>query len=163
MITHEHLKHLLQYEPSTGVFTWINCGSRRKLNGTIAGTADSKGYRCIHIEGRNYRAHRLAWLYMTGGWPRNQIDHVNRDRADNRWVNLREVTNQENMRNANKPRHNTSGVVGVNWHKRDERWRASIKVDGRSIHLGNFTSKERAIAARKSAERYYGFDRRHDE
>lgn len=161
MLTHAHLISILDYSPQTGSFTWIDCKSSRKLNGALAGAIDAKGYRYINILGKNYREHRLAWFYMKGVWPLNQIDHINRIRDDNRFENLREATNQENMRNASCPSHNTSGYVGVNWHKGDRRWRAFIKVNGKSIHLGNFTDKVDAIAARKEAEKLYKFSDTH--
>jgi HNH endonuclease/AP2 domain len=98
---------------------------------------------------------------MTGHLPTLEIDHINGDRDDNRWINLRQVTASVNMKNLPLPRTNKSGTPGVIWHKRDEKWQASIKVDRRTVHLGYFESKQDAIAARKVAERQYGFHPNH--
>ena len=94
-------------------------------------------------------------------WPRKTIDHVNGDRSDNRVVNLRSVAHQENHRNRAIPKSNTSGVMGVYWGKRDRKWYAQIKINGKKKHLGSFSCKKKAIQARKKAEIDYGFHANH--
>jgi len=160
-ITQKELKELLHYDPNTGVFIWVKKQSNKILAGHIARSCNNRGYAQISIYGKSYKAHRLAWLYKYGEMPKNQIDHRNQNRADNRLRNLREVTNRENCRNQSAPKNNTSSVVGVAWHKRDLIWEASIGVDFKNIYLGRFKRKKDAIHARKQAERLYGFDKNH--
>lgn len=160
-ITQERLKELLDYDPETGVFVWkVRIGNRDSI-GHVAGGIGGKGYPCIGIYGGQYRSHRLAFLWMTGELPTNEIDHINRERTDNRWKNLRAVTHKGNSRNMPMKSVNTSGITGVSWFKRDSTWRARIKVDYESIHLGLFDSLLDAAAARKSAEHRYGFHANH--
>lgn len=145
-ITQDRLKSLLSYDSETGVFTWrINVSNR--LKGTVAGSVRANGYLVIKISGRNYRAHRLAWLYAYGVWPKEQIDHRNGDRKDNRVNNLREATHQENQMNQKFHADNTSGFRGVNWHTRAKKWVAQIQKGGRSRYLGSFPTPEAASAA----------------
>ena len=119
MITQKELKDLLHYDPETGVFTWLKSGKGRKANGETRGLTN--GYFTIRINWRQYKAHRLAWLYVYGVWPKGQIDHINHNTTDNRIANLREVTNQENHRNMSLSKNNTSGVTGVYWGKQLEK------------------------------------------
>lgn len=159
-ITSQELKELLHYDELTGVFTWK---VRRKgvKFGAIAGNVTVNGYRQMKVMLRNYQAHRLVWLYMTGKFPDDQIDHINGVTDDNRFINLREVSNQENSRNLSIPKRNTSGVIGVQWSKKSEKWRAGIMVNQKAIHLGLFEDKEDAIRARKIAEKKYNFHENH--
>lgn len=143
MINQAQLKQLINYDPETGIFTWPN--------GAIAGGDDGQGYIQISVKNKRYRAHRLAWLYMTGQWPKI-IDHINRNRADNRWSNLREVTSRENNRNMGLRRDNKSGVRGVSWSTQHNCWQATIKLDGKLYHLGFYTNIALAAAARYAAE-----------
>ena len=157
-LTAEKLRELLHYDPATGVFTWkVRTSSRAKV-GDVAGGQRGDGYLQIKVQSRMYSAHRLAWLYVYGTWPEDQLDHINRNRSDNRIANLREVTNKQNLQNAGKYSHNTSGHPGVSWHKRDSRWRAHIKHSQKQIHLGHFATVEEAVAARKAAEKLYWAD-----
>jgi hypothetical protein len=158
LITLERLRALLSYDPDTGLFQWIAPTSNRVCKGAIAGVKDkSTGYVRIRLDDTLYHAHRLAWLYMTGEWPTDQIDHISRVKTDNRWSNLRQATQAENKRNLPVMRSNTSGVPGVTWFKRDQCWRAQIHYQGRGIALGYFSNFDDAVAARKAAEaRYFG-------
>jgi len=104
------LRELMDYNPETGDFTWKETRGPAK-KGATAGSPCNKGYIVIGIEGKVYKAHRLAWLYMTGDWPTDQLDHRNRDKGDNRWANLREASNQENC--LNRTRYNRTGYRGV--------------------------------------------------
>jgi len=159
-LTQKRLKELLNYDPDTGVFTWlVGCGG---VNiGSKAGSLYSYGYIVIKINRFGYRAHRLAWLYMTGEWPEDQIDHIDHDRANNRIINLREATHTINGRNTNIAKNNTSGIMGVNWHRWQRKWRAYISINAKPIHLGTFTDFFEACCARKSAENKYGYHPNH--
>jgi len=103
----------------------------------------------------------LAWLYVYGTMPKEQIDHINHVRDDNRIINLREVTHSENHKNRTKQSNNTSGVTGVHWLEEKERWQAYIKGDDKKIHLGTFKNKNDAISARKEAEIKYNYHSNH--
>ena len=114
--------------------------------GKIAGTI-SEGYVVIWIEGRFYRAHRLAHLYMTGEWPPADIDHKERDRGDNRWDKLRPATRAQNLCNTKIRKDNTSGCKGVTWMEKQKKWR--VRISGK--YIGLFAKLEDAIARRKEA------------
>jgi hypothetical protein len=109
-LTQQRLHELLHYDPSTGAFTWRVAPNRRIIAGSVAGVTETNGYRRIRIDGRQYGAHRLAWLYMHGEFPPNDIDHINRTRDDNRSTNLRAVTRKENMTNV-APRRRLTEVA----------------------------------------------------
>lgn len=151
-LTADRVRHLVNYEPKTGLFTW-NAKRRRCTPGAKAGCRMKNGYIIIRLDNVLYLAHRLAWLYMTGAWPAHQIDHVNGDRADNRFCNLREATNIENAHNRNKRRNNKSGYTGV--RAENKRWLAEIKVNYKPIRLGLFDTPEEASRAYQDARRKY--------
>lgn len=152
MISVTRLKELLSYDSDSGLFTWrVSQGSAQR--GTVAGLVKSHQYVSISIEGSEYYAHRLAWLYMTGFEPTDQIDHINRCCWDNRWINLRSATSSENMRNTGLQSNNTSGVKGVS--KRRNKWRARITVEGKTLALGTYEEFDDAVKAREEAERKY--------
>jgi len=165
-LTAEYLRERLHYDPETGVFTWRpKDGSgedddrwNTRYAGAIAGSLDEpEGYIRIKIDGRFYKAHILAWLHQTGRWPRERVDHKNRKRADNRWLNLRDATHAENARNASLRKDSTGGRKGVTWLKARSRWAAVIRVGGRQRCLGLFRDKEAAAAAYLvAAERHFG-------
>ena len=144
MIDQVTLKEILSYDPNSGNFYWRVAPGKRVRAGTIAGCPDGRGYIVIRVRGRNYRAHRLAFLYMDGLLPLNQVDHVNGARADNRWVNLRHATCGENQQNRAKAKNNTSDLLGVSFHKGNGKWQARIKVNGREVFLGYFETQESA-------------------
>lgn len=157
ILTQDYLKEILHYNPSTGAFVWTeNKQWRQKKTGYM----DKDGYHIIMIDGRNYRAHRLAWLYVYGEFPPHQTDHINHDRADNRISNLRSVTNQENQMNR-RFTGNSSGFRGVYWDKPREKWASKIKVNQKMINIGRFDSIEEAIGSRLTAEIEYGFHFNH--
>lgn len=158
--TADELRAALSYDPSTGEFRWRARQDREqdwntRWAGEVAGAILPVGYRYIKIGGKLQLAHRLAWLWMTGEWPEAQIDHINRDRTDNRWENLREATNQQNQLNTGLRSTNKSGVTGVSWSKKARRWYAAITVDGRMKNLGFYEEIADAIAARVAAEQKY--------
>lgn len=147
----EKLREILNYDPDTGVFTWITSNSQRRA-GEAAEWITSQGYSHIMINGKTYKAHRLAWLYMTGRWPPDQIDHI---KHDNWWFNLREASRSPNAQNALPPASNTSGVKGVTW--RNGKWEVGIRVRGKRYHVGHFDTLEAASAAYAAAAiRHFG-------
>jgi hypothetical protein len=156
-ISQEKSKERLYYDPNIGIFTWIKVAwNKTQWIGKEAGCIDpSNGYVVIKIDGVVYRAHRLAWIYMTGIDPGEQIDHVNLVRNDNRFSNLREASHTQQQQNGPLWSSNTSGHKGVTRVR--NKWRAQIGKDNRMIYLGDFSSKEEAAAAyRKAAERLFG-------
>lgn len=133
-ITQKELKELLSYDPDTGHFT--NLVTRcRSTKGTRSGGTSQIGYWRTYLKGKLYGDHVLAYIYMTGNSPEHEIDHINHDRSDNRWVNLRPTTHRENHKNRRMHSNNTTGKVGVGWNKRDKSWRAEIKDNDKRISL----------------------------
>lgn len=124
-------------------------------------TGNGRGYFTASLFGRRYTAHRVLWLLHTSSWPVEQIDHINGVRSDNRIVNLREATNAENGRNQRLHVTNRSGCPGVSWHSTNRAWQAKIRFDNKHRHIGYFQTKDAAIAARKAAEREFGFHPNH--
>lgn len=159
-ITQLELKSRLHYNPKTGVFTRISSSSAGPKIGDIAGWLQD-GYRKIMVNGKTYFAHRLAWLYVYGEFPENQIDHINHIRNDNRISNLRDASGSDNQRNQRVAKNNTSGTIGVIFNNLINRWVARIGTPQKRIFLGRFKKKEDAIKARKEAEIYYGYHRNH--
>lgn len=150
-ITAEQLRELLVYDPETGRFTWRVALPGQKA-GSPAGCLDSYGYVVIRINGANRKAHRLAWLHTYGTLPDGQVDHINRERADNRIANLRSATVQENQHNQSDARRgNKAGLLGVS--PKRGKWRAQIKVDGKKLHIGTFDTPEAAHEAYLEAKR----------
>lgn len=152
-----HLRSILRYDPETGVFTYlVNRGNKRKA-GDVAGfvsqrsRANGGGYRIVHIRNgvhrKEYAAHRLAWFYVHGVWPKNHIDHINGIRDDNRLANLREATRSQNMANRSAQSNNTSGLKGVSFHKAGRKWRGDLQVAGKPLFLGLYVTREAASAA----------------
>ena len=156
-----YLKSILNYNPETGVFTNRITRSSRAKAGAVAGGVNSNGYRHIRIHNRLYKAHRLAFLYMTGEFPSNDVDHINGIRDDNRWKELRPVSKSENNKNTKKPKANTSGVMGVWWRKDINKWRVQIKVFSKNIYLGHYSDFFEACCLRKSAELEHGYHPNH--
>lgn len=156
-LTVERLKELLNYDPDTGEFRWKVRRGGKAVAGSVAGGLKSGGYIYIRVDKKHYPAHRLAWLCIEGRWPQDELDHTNLVKSDNRRENLREATRTEN--NWNRPRrsNNTSGYKGVSYFKRNDKWRAQIKVNGKVLHLGYFdTAEEAAEAYARAAKLYFG-------
>jgi hypothetical protein len=125
--------------------------------GAFADESTADGYRIVTIQGKHLRAHRIIWEYCYEQIPLGlEIDHRNRDRADNRIQNFRLVDSHGNNLNLG-PRENSSGFTGVVFNKKDDRWQAQIGFKGKHVYLGQFKDKSTAIAARKQAEQEYGF------
>jgi len=152
MLTQEYVKSLFDYDPKTGIFLWKIQKSKNCKVGTEAGTKHKLGYRILRIDWIEYKAHRIAWLYVYGHMPQKYIDHKNRIRDDNRICNLREVTYSENCQNITIPKHNSTGCVGVYFNKKTKKYGASIKINKKNKHLGMFETIFDAAAKRRSAE-----------
>lgn len=176
----ELLRKLLRYDPETGNFIWLRrdaalCAPGRmanseqmanRWNGMHAGKPafrqkNRKGYLTGKVAGRFFSAHRVAYAMHHGRWPVDQIDHINGVRDDNRIVNLREVDITENSRNTKRSSANTSGRVGVGWHKLIGKWAAYISVQRKMQHLGYYDTRDEAIAVREAAEKRLGFHANH--
>jgi hypothetical protein len=162
MITQAELKELFDYDPITGIVTRLKrttrkAGSERSIKNIQlterAGTVSAQGYRVIRLHNKTYREHRLIWLWMTGEIPKHQIDHINRNKADNRWSNLRECNNTENQQNRTVASKNKTGHIGVFWYKNG--YMAQIRVNKKSIYLGRYKTVEEAAEAYKQAKAKY--------
>ena len=154
--TIERVREVLSYDPDTGVFIWRMDRGRTARAGHKAGWVNQDGYIRIETLGAAMMAHRLAWFVTYGMWPKEELDHINCNRADNRLVNLREATRAENTRNARTPVRNTSGFKGVSFHKRMGKWQAQIQ-NGKVIFLGYYDSPEEAHQAYvMAASRFHG-------
>jgi hypothetical protein len=156
-LTQDDVRRALDYDAQTGVMTWRTRADRdhswnMRFANEVAGNTMGHGYRCINILGKLHLVHRLAWLWMTGEWPPGNIDHINRDRADNRWCNLRLASASQNAMNSGLREANTSGVKGVSWSKSKRRWIAFITLNGKRRHLGSSTMIEEAKRIREAAE-----------
>ena len=136
-LTAERLREVLDYNPETGVFVRRVRSSQNTHVGDVAGGADGKGYWRVRVDGRRIKAHQLAWLYMTGEWPRHEIDHADCDGLNNAWSNLRQATRAQNMANRTVRRGSRSGIKGVTFYKRNQ-WKVAISVNGKKKHLGLF-------------------------
>lgn len=148
MIRQERLKELLEYDPETGDWIWINAPKHNtRHNGKVAGHLRRDGYRLIRIGGVAYYTGRLAFLYMTGHWPKDEVDHIDRDPSNDKWVNLREATSSDNKCNQTLSPRNTSGFRGISWNGALQKWVAYANTS----QLGSFNSIEEAIAARDAA------------
>jgi len=164
-LTQAYLKEALHYDTETGIFTWLtrpvshfknshecnNCNSR--LANTKAGSVNKDdGYLRIKLKPKLYFAHRLAFLYMEGYLPENDVDHIDRNRANNKWSNLREVSTRCNLQNCNLSKNNTYGVNGITWHKRADKWMSQIMINSKSKYLGLFDDFDEAVLARYNEE-----------
>jgi hypothetical protein len=173
-ITHKYLLSILDYNPKTGVFVWrertpdmFEDGKHSKdhtcnkwntrYSDKKAGWLNNKGYVCLVINNKKYLAHVLAYIYMVGKNPDKDIDHINRIRNDNRWINLRLSTQTQNNANSKIRCNNTSGYRGVTFEKRRNKWKAQIGLNGKTIFLGDFKTPEEAHAAYcKAARELFG-------
>lgn len=150
-LTAERLRELLHYDPETGVFTTKREAGRLRP-GSRAGAVHVEGYRNVELDRIKYREHRLAWLYVTGEWPINTIDHINGDRADNRFANLRDVTRSVNKQNTRKAyKRTSSGFLGVSYHQ--GLWQANIQVNNKQFYLGRHKTPEEAHEVYLKAKR----------
>src|SRR5262245_19767608 len=134
-LTPKFIREIFHYDPTTGLLTWKKQLSFRAPVGKTAGAVGDKARIKIGIRGKDYFAHRIAWVWMTGKWPKYEIDHADENQSNNRWNNLREATPSQNHRNRGKQRNNTTGYKGVCFDKRAKRFVAGIKLNGRRHNL----------------------------
>jgi hypothetical protein len=146
-LTADQARELWSYDPDEGALTWRVDGATHQKAGSAAGYRQAKGYVVVGFGYRLWSAHRLIWLIVTGSWPCGEIDHIDADKSNNRWANLRDVPKSLNQANVPARRSNTSGFKGVSWNKGNRRWSAAIQKDGRQRHLGYFDTPEAAHAA----------------
>jgi hypothetical protein len=152
MISQKRLHQILYYHPESGDFVWNEKTTSCVVVGRLAGTKNVLGYMQIRVYPRIYLSHRLAWFYVYGEWPK-RIDHINRDKADNRIVNLRLATFAQNKQNVKAPRTNTSGVKGIRWYARYSKFHVQLRANGQRYHIGYFARLEDAQAACDAARR----------
>lgn len=163
-LTQEHLKEILHYNPDTGIFTWLiriaPCIKIGKIAGHKHKQANSnKIYIVIRIHGTGYLAHRLAFFYIDGKWPENEVDHEEGNGLDNKWNNLRSVTHAVNQKNRKKGQNNKSGVPGVYFDKNI--WRAFISINKKQTFISSSVDFFETVCARKSAEIKHGYHKNH--
>ena len=156
-LTQERLKELLHYNPETGAFIWISKPAPRANRikvGSVAGSNKGNGYVQIQIDGKNYLAQRLAYLFVHGRMPVGDIDHSDGNPSNNRLSNLRDVTHAQNIQNQRTPnKRNTSGFIGISFRPDTSKYAAYISTDGKRKVLGCFDSAEDAHAAYLKAKR----------
>jgi hypothetical protein len=162
MLTYEELNEVLQYCPITGILYWkVDIGTRARV-GTEAGYLHrATGYKRVMVNKVLNQAHRVCWLLYYGTWPTNYIDHISGDRSDNRVSNLRDVTKRQNGRNQKKPITNTSGILGVNWSSRANKWVARGHTNIKRESLGYFDTIEEAAAAREAFNKKHNYHENH--
>lgn len=151
MISHDELLRILRYDPDSGEFFWRVYRNNKAYPGGKAGSIYPSGYVIINIKAKLYRAHRLAWFYMTGEWPTGLLDHEDGDRVDNRWGKFRPADPTQNSANSKMPVTNTSGYKGVYFSKHAKPWRAQISLNSKTKNLGYYDTPELAHAAYLSA------------
>lgn len=171
MPANERLHQLLEYNADTGVLKWRErdassfaatdgrspAGNANHWNSMRAGKAAGcrhkvTGYVTVDVDQVKLKAHRLIWAMMTGEAP-DVVDHINGDRADNRWANLRNASAQVNAKNKRLYANNSSGMMGVSFHKRDKVWQVKINAaPGEEVHLGSYDTRAEAVAARIAGE-----------
>lgn len=160
MITRQELTEALRYDPDTGIFSWrhdrlAGDGALRRPAGSSAGGHMSNGYILITLYGRQYLAHRLAWLHTYGSMPNGIIDHIDGDRSNNRIVNLRPCTKSQNSANSKNQR--IGKLKGAYYRADRDKWRAAITYKGKSVHLGTFDTELSAHEAYMiAAKKYFG-------
>jgi len=152
-LTFDTANEIFVYDPDTGYITNKVRRSSTAYEGDRAGRIDSKGYLRIRVKDRTFRAHRLAWWLFYGEWPAYSIDHINRDRSDNRICNLRSASRVENQGNSKLNSNNTSGYKGVTYD--GKRWRSYISIENKTKLLGVFDTKEQAAEAYAAAARLH--------
>lgn len=166
MLDTEHLRRKFVYDTETGkIFRRLGDETYYERGREAFRTDTPKGYLVGNFQRKIFLAHRIAWVLFYGEWPQGQVGHLNGNRKDNRISNLRVVSNQENCRNlgrrqAKNPDHD-SGVNGVYWNKKNQKWVARLKTNGTWIYLGSHVDLSEAVAARRRAEAAYGFHPNH--
>ena len=155
VIDQETVKKLFHYDAESGMLLWRYGNGRNVKPWQQAKAPNGQGYYTVKINGTNYRVHRLIWLYVYGDFPKEDIDHKNRIRNDNRLCNLRAVSRTDNCQNISLPNHNKSGHIGVSWFELRKTWTVYVKVNKKNKWLGYYKNLDDAIAARKAGEKQY--------
>ena len=159
------LRSLFSYDADTGILRWLidpSCGSRNIGDeaGYVSRMSDctsGKPYYCVTVKSDRYMAHQAIWCIVTGVWPELEIDHIDGNGLNNRWLNLREATHAQNMSNRKMQRNNTSGYRGVHCGASNRKWMAKIKINSKMVHLGGFDSADEAAHAyNKAAIEHHG-------
>jgi hypothetical protein len=159
-LSHQLVSKLLSYDPETGVMHWLEDRGRLAKKGYVAGAKDDKGYIRLMLCGKKYRAHQLAFVLMGEQYPA-YVDHINGDRSDNRWSNLRVSDPLNNAKNMRKRKDGNTPFTGVGYMKSHNKWRVRLNHQGESVYIGIYGSLFEAISARESANRKYGFHENH--
>ena len=162
MITQDYVRERFDYDSETGVLTWLPIKETRphdiqwnkRFSGKVAGGPDTYGHLQVRLDGPLVLVHRIIWLWMTGEFPKEHIDHINGIAVDNRWSNLRECTHAENHQNR-KQQKSVSGYRGVYWHKGTQKWQAQIRVNNKLFSLGYFNDPRDASKAYLAAKAKY--------
>lgn len=162
-MTQEQAKQLLRYEPGSGKLFWRKRACSTMRPDLLAGSIDTRyNYLRLNIKGKVYMAHRVIMVLMGHDLKETEyVDHINHNRLDNRYINLRIATRAQNNKNLSLRENNPLGVAGVYQHKASKRFIAYIHTDGKKLHLGCFKTLEEAAAARLEAEKLYGFHENH--
>ena len=155
-LTQKRVRELFDFNADTGILTRKSVLRSKKAD-RASGCLTNNGYLVVSIDCATYLLHRVIWLYVYGYFPEHDIDHINRDKCDNRLENLREATRACNVKNTGLRSDNTSGVKGVYWHTQARKWNPKIFLEGRGISLGLFYDFTEAVAHRLAAEQCLGF------
>lgn len=157
MVTPDRIRECFDYDPETGVLRRkVKTGQNCKI-GVASGCVHQSGYMRVKLDGCGFLGHRVIWAWMTGQWPERFIDHIDLDKSNNRWANLREATRAENGANRPKNSANTTGKKGVCFHAKRNKFQAQIRVDDKLLFLGRFGKLEEAAAAYdEAARRFFG-------
>lgn len=143
-LTQEYLKQVFDYDPVSGILSYAKNMRPRGKIGQEAGWVNARGYRRVNLHGKEYAAHVLIWFWMTGSFPPQDIDHIDGNRSNNIWLNLRLASRSQNLRNQGKKTNNTSGFKGVT--SRGNSHSVRFRVDGQVIHIGSYSTAEEAAA-----------------
>ena len=156
-LTPDLLRRYFSYDPNTGEFLWKEMSAKRIRVGSIAGRTDEYGHRNLTLRNRHYQAHRVAWLFAFGSWPKGVIDHINGIRDDNRIANLRDVSIATNSQNQKRPtsKNKYSDLIGCGYNPRMKKWYSRIWIAGKQVHLGLFDDKLVAHQAYLAAKRIH--------
>jgi hypothetical protein len=149
-VSAEEVQRLFHYDEATGALSWKVCLSTRAKAGRICSYSDKRGYIYVKIHKRHYMVHRVIWAVYHGAWPTNDIDHINGNPSDNRISNLRPATRSQNLCNKKLSSRNTSGIKGVNWHKKARKWRGRVILNKRYYNAGYFDDPAEAGRAVQS-------------
>lgn len=165
MLTAERARELFRYDPESGALVWrvrtANCVQVGDSAGSCQRNVSGGVYLLVRVDRKLYKAHRVIWLLVTGGWPEGDIDHIDGDGLNNRWSNLRDVDPTENNQNARRRSDNTSGCTGVSWHAARGKWAVRINNGKERAYLGLHDTFKEAVSYRQLAEEILGYHPNH--